>query len=55
MTNDKVFLTLNWQDKNCNLSFLTVTNIHHFLVNTACKEKRHQGFCNAASTIKKQL
>ena len=37
MTNDKVFLTLNWQDQNCHLSFLTTTDSYHF---TAYKEKR---------------
>ena len=26
MTNDKVSVTLNWQDQNCHLSFLTATD-----------------------------
>ena len=37
MTNDKVFLTFNWQDQNF---FLTAIDFYNFLVNTACKEKR---------------
>ena len=55
MTNEKVFLTLNWEDQNCHLSFLTTTDSYHFLVNTACKEKRPLDFHKAANIIKKQL
>ena len=35
MTKDKVFPTLDWEDQNCHLSFLTATDSYHFLVNTA--------------------
>ena len=37
MTNDKFFLTLNWQDQNCHPSSLLVTDFYHFLVNAEDK------------------
>ena len=40
MTNEKIFLTLKWQDQNCYFSFLTATDFYNFLVKTTCKKKR---------------